>query len=71
MADLPTSSKDELIPAVAKHFAQQVVDEKDTLVAFALSIKRLSKGGQPSAGAAANGKKPLTRGVPAYRGKVV
>lgn len=41
MDDLPPgASKEDMIPAVAKHFSQQVVDEKDTLVNFALSLKR-------------------------------
>lgn len=41
MDDLPPSaSREDMIPAVAKHFSQQVVDEKDTLVNFALSLKR-------------------------------
>ncbi|KAL3157628.1 hypothetical protein ABBQ32_012076 [Trebouxia sp. C0010 RCD-2024] len=41
MEDLPPgASKEDMIPAVAKHFSQQVVDEKDTLVNFALSLKR-------------------------------
>lgn len=37
----PNSSKEDLIPAVARHFADQVVmDEEDTVVSFCLSLKR-------------------------------
>ncbi|WZN62069.1 SAP30_Sin3_bdg domain-containing protein [Chloropicon roscoffensis] len=33
-------SKEELVPAVARHFAQQVVDEDDILLNFAFSLKK-------------------------------
>ena len=40
-------SKEELVPAVARHFAQQVVDEDDILLNFAFSLKKqyLAKNG--------------------------
>eukprot|EP00205_Picochlorum_sp_RCC944_P002916 CAMPEP_0182615178 /NCGR_PEP_ID=MMETSP1330-20130603/33690_1 /TAXON_ID=464278 /ORGANISM="Picochlorum sp., Strain RCC944" /LENGTH=116 /DNA_ID=CAMNT_0024835075 /DNA_START=394 /DNA_END=741 /DNA_ORIENTATION=+ len=33
-------SKEELVPAVARHFASQVVDEDDILLNFAFSLKK-------------------------------
>jgi len=33
-------SKEELVPAVARHFASQVVNEDDILLNFAFSIKK-------------------------------
>ena len=33
-------SKEELVPTVARHFAQQVVDEDDILLNFAFSLKK-------------------------------
>ena len=33
-------SKEELVPAVARHFAAQVVDEDDILLNFAFSLKK-------------------------------
>ncbi|KAK9805891.1 hypothetical protein WJX73_001745 [Symbiochloris irregularis] len=37
----PNCSKDELIPAVARHFADQVVlDEEETVMSFCMSVKR-------------------------------
>mmetsp|Transcript_4742 Transcript_4742/g.12458 ORF Transcript_4742/g.12458 Transcript_4742/m.12458 type:complete len:141 (+) Transcript_4742:68-490(+) len=33
-------SKEDLVPAVARHFAAQTVDEDDTLLNFAFSLKK-------------------------------
>lgn len=48
----PTSQKEDLIPAVARHFASQVVDEDETLLRFAMALRKSSQqtrvgGGQP------------------------
>lgn len=36
----PGSSKEELMPAVARHFAAQVVDELETLRSFTATLRK-------------------------------
>ncbi|GIL85457.1 hypothetical protein Vretimale_10613 [Volvox reticuliferus] len=44
LGDTPaTASKEELIPAVSRHFAQQVVDEEEVLLKFVLAIQKHNK----------------------------
>ena len=49
-------SKEELVPAVARHFAQQVVDEDDILLNFAFSLKKQYLARRGLLPAKANGK---------------
>ncbi|CAM6129195.1 unnamed protein product [Calypogeia fissa] len=40
LSDVTSSCKEELIPAVARHFAAQVVEENETLLSFAYFLKK-------------------------------
>ncbi|KAK9907961.1 hypothetical protein WJX75_000632 [Coccomyxa subellipsoidea] len=42
LGDVPGGTKEDLIPAIQRHFAQQVVDEADILIAFASTVRRQS-----------------------------
>mmetsp|Transcript_31639 Transcript_31639/g.81075 ORF Transcript_31639/g.81075 Transcript_31639/m.81075 type:complete len:124 (-) Transcript_31639:93-464(-) len=58
------STKEELIPAVARHFASQTVDEEDTLLNFTLALKKHSLNNKASPQAA---KKPRHASKPKGR----
>ncbi|KAG2496508.1 hypothetical protein HYH03_005333 [Edaphochlamys debaryana] len=41
LGDAPaTATKEELLPSVSRHFAQQVVDEEETLLKFILAVQK-------------------------------
>mmetsp|Transcript_25254 Transcript_25254/g.54887 ORF Transcript_25254/g.54887 Transcript_25254/m.54887 type:complete len:140 (-) Transcript_25254:659-1078(-) len=50
LGDAPANtSKDDLVPSVARHFAAQVVDEDDVLMRFVQAVQRHVKTAKPSA----------------------
>ncbi|KAK9867706.1 hypothetical protein WJX84_002773 [Apatococcus fuscideae] len=40
LGDIASSSKDELIPAIQRHFAAMVADEEETLLAFMSAVQK-------------------------------
>ncbi|KAG2425318.1 hypothetical protein HXX76_013734 [Chlamydomonas incerta] len=44
LGDAPaTATKEDLLPAVSRHFAQQVVDEEEVLLKFVLAVQKHNK----------------------------
>lgn len=63
LGDVPGGTKEDLIPAIQRHFAQQVVDEADILMAFAATMRRqsLEYNGAPLAKKPRNGLKGVAK----------
>mmetsp|Transcript_28152 Transcript_28152/g.79515 ORF Transcript_28152/g.79515 Transcript_28152/m.79515 type:complete len:136 (+) Transcript_28152:107-514(+) len=64
IADIPSNStKEELIPVVARHFASQMVDEDEALLNFALALKKHNLTAKPAkpANKSRHGSKPKAR----------
>mmetsp|Transcript_57311 Transcript_57311/g.181392 ORF Transcript_57311/g.181392 Transcript_57311/m.181392 type:complete len:266 (+) Transcript_57311:988-1785(+) len=53
LGDMNAGSREELMPAVVRHFTQQVVEEDETLLSFAYTLRKQvsGQGTSPAAGA--------------------
>lgn len=58
------STKDELLPSVARHFANQMVDEETVLLQFVVAVQRHSRQQQQMKAAVPMAKKPPVQALP-------
>jgi len=51
----PPPTKEDLLPAIARHWASMTIDEEDTLYRFAYALRKLGGGAAPSLGGVLDG----------------